>query len=55
MIGNNFLKNKIINLKYFKNNCIVKYKIIQKRRFNGEKVSLIDFLVEMGFIEKKEV
>lgn len=55
MIKNNFLKDKIINLKYFKNNCVVKYKIIQKKRFNGEKVSLIDFLVEMGFIKKKEI
>lgn len=55
MVGNNFFKNKIINLKYFKNNCVVKYKILKKRKLNGEKISLLNFFVEMGFIKKKEI
>lgn len=55
MVKNNFLKNTIINLKYFKNNCVVKYKIIQKRKLNGEKISLIEFFIEMGFLKRKEI
>lgn len=55
MIGNNFFKNTTTNLKYFKNNCVVKYKIIQKRKLNGEKISLVDFLVEIGLIRRKEI
>lgn len=53
MIKNNFFKNVIMQIKYFKNNCIVKYKIIKKRKKNGENLGLKDFLIEIGLINAK--
>ena len=53
MIKKNLFKNASINLKYFKNNLIVKYKIIQKRREKGEKISPIDFAIEIGLLKEK--
>lgn len=52
MKENNFLKNIILNIKYFKNNCVIKYKIIQRERKNGKKIGLNEFLIEIGLIKK---
>lgn len=43
-----------MQIKYFKNDCIVKYRIIKKRKKNGENVGLKDFLIEIGLIEARK-
>lgn len=50
-----FFKNKLTDIKHFKNNCIVKYKMIKNKKTNGQKVSLIDFFIEIGILKKKKI
>lgn len=54
MKKNNFLKTNLTAIKYFKNNCIVKYKIMKNKKLNGQKVSLIDFFIEIGILKENK-
>lgn len=52
MIKNSFLKNITINLKYFKNNCVIKYKIVKNKKKKGENITFKDYLIEIGILKK---
>lgn len=55
MIKNNILTSTLQKLKYAKNTFFIKCRIIKKKKFNGEKVSLKDLLIEFGIIKKNKL
>lgn len=54
MIKNNILSKYIQNLKYIKNNFIIKCNVIKKKKKNGEKITILDILNEFKFIDSKK-
>lgn len=44
-------KKLILNIKYLKNNCDIKYKIIKNKKKNGYNVSFKDILLEYGVLK----
>ena len=47
MSKNNILSKYIQNLKYIKNNFIIKCNVIKKKKKNGEKITILDILNEL--------
>ena len=54
MIKNNIFSKYIQNLKYIKNNFIIKCNVIKKKKKNGEKITILDILNEFKFIDSKK-
>ena len=54
MIKNNIFSKYIKNLKYIKNNFIIKFNVIKNKKKKGEKITILDILNEFKFIDSKK-